>query len=80
MNQEIICQHCKARLTEALWRDQGEYFISCFACGVRNLVSLRTLWIHGYRAEYQPTARTPLPSPTPYAIADPALIHRDIQP
>ena len=62
----LSCQNCKAQLTEALWRDQGEYFIPCFGCGVRNLVSIRPLRIHGYRAEYS------------YAIANPPLIHRDL--
>ena len=75
----LHCKNCKVELTEALWRDQGEYFISCFGCGVRNLVSLRSLRIHGYRPEYLLPARQPLPSPMiPYAIADSTLLHRDL--
>ncbi len=46
----LHCNNCKARLTEPMWRDQGEYFISCFGCGVRNIV-LPMLQIVGYREE-----------------------------
>ena len=77
----LHCKSCKAQLTEALWHDQGEYFIPCCGCRVRNLVSLRPPWIHGYRPEYPLAARRPLPSPSiPYTIADPTLIRRDLQP
>ncbi len=46
----LHCQNCKAKLTEALWRDQGEYFIPCFGCGVRNIV-LPMLQIVGWRTD-----------------------------
>ncbi len=46
----LHCKSCKAELTEALWRDQGEYFIPCFGWGVRNIV-LPVLQIVGYRKE-----------------------------
>ena len=46
----LHCKNCNAQLTEALWRDQGEYFIPCFGCGVRNIV-LPMVQIVGYRKE-----------------------------
>ena len=64
----LHCQNCKARLTEAPWHDQGEYFIPCFGCGVRNLVSLRPLRILGYRPEYQPPRQSLLSRVIPRAI------------
>ena len=60
----LHCQNCKARLTEALVHDQGEHFIPCFGCGVRNLVSLQPPRILGYRPEYPFPARQALPSPS----------------
>ncbi len=51
----FYCQKCARRLTESLWRDQGEYFIPCFGCGVRNIVQ-PGLQIIGWREE-----RTSLP-------------------
>ena len=46
----LHCKKCNQQLTEALWRDQGEYFIPCFGCGVRNIVQ-PMLQIVGYREE-----------------------------
>ena len=34
----LHCKSCKAELTAPLERDQGEYFVSCFGCGVKNIV------------------------------------------
>ena len=57
----LHCKNCKTELTESPVHDQGERFISCFACGVRNLVSLQPPRILGYRPEYPFPARQTTP-------------------
>ena len=50
----LHCKNCKAKLTEALWRDQGEYFVPCFQCGARNIVSPMRQQIIGWRYDHHP--------------------------
>ncbi len=52
----LKCQKCGRHLTGALWKDQGEFFIPCLACGVRNLV-VPMLSVVGWRRDASPLPR-----------------------
>jgi len=36
---ELLCKHCGARLSSAPDRAEGDWYIPCFRCGVKNVIA-----------------------------------------
>jgi len=45
---ELTCKHCGAKLASAPEHAEGDWFIPCFSCGVKNVIAA-VLQVIGWR-------------------------------